>query len=295
MDGGHNEKDEKERIKQTVKETNNLKRLLRNPRCSNTQCKQDGNTAADIDEEAFQNVLNQIGSPFSSTQGSSKFEEGNDNGSAEGHTTIHKPVDPGLLPPSTKPEFPQRFASRINYNLEDRFQASNDNDPLYFQRRIPVSVTLDEREANLLMHYLDHVFPLQFPLYKPSVAKAGRGWLLNVIFRTKPLFYIVLSLGACHIQTSLHLENFNDNKSGSNILEDIERHHTLAVSELRRHIDGLELFSTTGDVARKIEILACMMQLVSFEVSSSFLFLTLTLTQAKAPATTAKQTCELDI
>jgi len=123
------------------------------------------------------------------------------------------------------------------------------------------------------MQYLDHIFPLQFPFYKPSVSEGGRGWLLDLILRTRPLFHAVLSLKLCHMQSSQSLENLN--KCDPNILEETDKHHTLALSELRSHIDGLELSTGSVNVARKIEILACMLQLVSFEVSSSLILLSL--------------------
>jgi hypothetical protein len=266
MDGGENEREEKERIKHLVKKTNDLKRLLRHPKSSITQPEQDRGSARETNEATFQNVLSQIGSPLSPISETAKF-----NDDKEGvDMTLHESVDPCLLPLSTEPQFAPRFSSRINHNLDD-FRASSNTDLRYLQRGIPISVTLDEREASLLMHYLDHIFPLQFPFYKPSVSEGGRGWLLDFILRTRPLFHAVLSLKLCHMQSSQSFENLN--KCDPNLLEDIEKHHTLALSELRNHIDGLELSTGSANLSRKIEILACMMQLVSFEVSSGLILL----------------------
>jgi len=44
------------------------------------------------------------------------------------------------------------------------------------------------------MHFLDHVFPLQYPFYKPNIADGGRGWLLVALLRTKPLYHIALAI-----------------------------------------------------------------------------------------------------
>jgi hypothetical protein len=272
MDGGQNEREEKERIKQLVKKTNNLKRLLRHPKGSTAQSEQDRGSAKETNEATFQNVLSQIGSPLSPISELAKFDKVNE----EGDMTFHESVDAGLLLLSTEPEFTPRFSSQINHSLQDHFCASSNTDLRYLECGIPVSVTLDEREASLLMHYLDHIFPLQFPFYKPSVSEGGRGWLLDLILRTRPLFHAVLSLKLCHMQSSQSPANLN--KCDLNVLEDIEKHHTLALSELRSHIDGLELSTGSVNVARKIEILACMMQLVSFEVSSSLILLSLSQT-----------------
>src|SRR5690349_21404916 len=54
--------------------------------------------------------------------------------------------------------------------------------------------TADDDQASLLMHYLDHVFPLQFRFYQPSAWDGGRGWLLITLMETKPLYHAALSL-----------------------------------------------------------------------------------------------------
>lgn len=75
-----------------------------------------------------------------------------------------------------------------------------------------------DSQANLLMHYLDvvsavlpcfplsreetgniisdsfQVFPSQFPFYDPAPFGGGRGWLLLIILRTKPLYHAALSM-----------------------------------------------------------------------------------------------------
>ncbi|KAL4965936.1 transcription factor domain-containing protein [Aspergillus stella-maris] len=57
---------------------------------------------------------------------------------------------------------------------------------------------LSTEEATLLMHFLDEVFPLQYPVYKPDTMMGGRGWLLYLLLRTKPLYHAVLALSSYH-------------------------------------------------------------------------------------------------
>ncbi|KAK7229973.1 hypothetical protein V2G26_002143 [Clonostachys chloroleuca] len=56
-------------------------------------------------------------------------------------------------------------------------------------------------DYGLIMNFIDSVFPLQLPLYKPDAAAGGRGWLLSLMFRTKALYHAVLALGAYHRST----------------------------------------------------------------------------------------------
>jgi hypothetical protein len=61
------------------------------------------------------------------------------------------------------------------------------------------SISADE--SVLLMHFLDNVFPLQYPMYKPGILEGGRGWLLALLLRMKPLYHAALALSAYHRRT----------------------------------------------------------------------------------------------
>lgn len=58
--------------------------------------------------------------------------------------------------------------------------------------------SVSAEESALLMHFLDNVFPLQYPMYKPDIEDGGRGWLLALLLRTKPLYHAALALSAYH-------------------------------------------------------------------------------------------------
>lgn len=59
-------------------------------------------------------------------------------------------------------------------------------------------------EAMLLMHFLDNVFPLQYPMYHPTVVSGGRGWFLSLLLRTKPLYHAALALSSYHHGTVVY-------------------------------------------------------------------------------------------
>lgn len=56
-------------------------------------------------------------------------------------------------------------------------------------------------ESILLAHFLDNVFPLQYPLYKPGILEGGRGWLLALLFRAEGFYHAALALSAYHRRT----------------------------------------------------------------------------------------------
>lgn len=124
------------------------------------------------------------------------------------------------------------------------------------------------REAELLMHYLDYVFALQFRFHKPSVHNGGRGWLLWLLTETKPLYHAALSLGALH-QHSLLDRNIRGQRY-HDTLNELNEHHNRALQELQIFLQSNYDDSTAADLGRKrrLQILACGVELISFEVCS---------------------------
>ncbi|KEQ69600.1 hypothetical protein M436DRAFT_55574 [Aureobasidium namibiae CBS 147.97] len=122
------------------------------------------------------------------------------------------------------------------------------------------------REAELLMHYLDHVFALQFRFHTPSVANGGRGWLLWLLTETKPLYHAALSLGALH-QHSL-LARSAQGQRYHDTLSELNEHHSRALQELQKFLQSSYEVSTGARSGRKrrLQILACGVQFISFEL-----------------------------
>lgn len=110
-------------------------------------------------------------------------------------------------------------------------------------------------EASLLMHYLDHVFPYQYPCY--DKAKWSRGWLLWLLSRNGPLYRASLGLAAFH-QRSLTGEANNDHLE----LE----FHTKAVSQLHDFLTSIDLASLEPENEILVEVITCGVALISFEV-----------------------------
>ena len=122
----------------------------------------------------------------------------------------------------------------------------------------------EEDQANLLMHYFDHVLPLQFSFYSPSIFEGGRGWLLSILVRTKPLYHVVLSLAAYHQQSVLVRGSGVPCKAS---LAKLQERHIDCINVLRSH---LEKFSREAQVKSSedlVDIMACICFLIALEVS----------------------------
>ncbi|KAH7207725.1 fungal-specific transcription factor domain-containing protein [Fusarium oxysporum] len=110
-------------------------------------------------------------------------------------------------------------------------------------------------EASLLMHYLDHVFPYQYPFF--DKARLSRGWLLWLLSKNGPLYRASMGLAALH-QRSLLGETNNHHLE----LE----FHTKAVRQLQDFLSSININELRPENETLVEIITCGIALISFEV-----------------------------
>jgi hypothetical protein len=122
---------------------------------------------------------------------------------------------------------------------------------------------MNSEEAVLLMHFVDIVFPLQYPMYKPSVMDGGRGWLLSLLLRTKPLYHASLALSAYHRET-IFLSTNSPCSTHSTV--DKEKHLAICLSEFQQAIKDVGQWVVSACPSNSLGLMACVIQLVFFEV-----------------------------
>lgn len=115
----------------------------------------------------------------------------------------------------------------------------------------------------LVMNYLDNIFPLQCYFYQPSSTARGRGWMLGLILRSKPVYFTTLAFSTL---TQIIFEHHGDVSSGSQLSIELDTYHGLAVSELQRQLRFLPTVSGPEHLRAGVEILACTTQFLSIEV-----------------------------
>jgi hypothetical protein len=114
----------------------------------------------------------------------------------------------------------------------------------------------------MIMNYLDNVFPLQYYFYLPSAAEGGRGWLLNILLRSKRLYYTALTFSAVQ-----KIFAYRDNIAyETQFLDELDYQHSIALAELAQQLEELPTLSGQEHLRLGVEILACTIQLQSIEV-----------------------------
>lgn len=111
-----------------------------------------------------------------------------------------------------------------------------------------------------MMHYLDVVFPLQFPLHERSY-DGKREWLLAILTSSRSVYYATLSLSLLHKESQL--DDFE-----SIWHSERTRYYILALQESQQLLDQLDSAAGVSKLKGNIQALASTVQLISIEVGS---------------------------
>ncbi|TQN67777.1 Trichothecene biosynthesis transcription regulator TRI10 [Colletotrichum shisoi] len=117
------------------------------------------------------------------------------------------------------------------------------------------------REAELIMYYLDYIFPLQYAYYEDKPAQGGRGWLFWLLSKKGPLRHAAFTLSA------LHQHTISQSKT-EEMESELIRHHTNAMQELRQVLGRCEMEGFDSHPEYRVEFLTCGTFLISFEVTA---------------------------
>jgi C6 transcription factor Pro1 len=121
----------------------------------------------------------------------------------------------------------------------------------------PVSID----DSVLFMHFLDNVFPLQFPMYRPEVLDGGKGWLLANLLQSKPLYYAALAIGSYH-RRMIMLEKLDHSCQISTLIQ--QEKHLEACLSLVNH------YAKNSCPPNGLGIATSVVQLVFYEVNPGF-------------------------
>ncbi|EYB24147.1 hypothetical protein FG05_00102 [Fusarium graminearum] len=202
MDGGENEKHEKQRIKLAIKKSVRERKSLqaRQRRGHNRVIRRERKVSKTAEEGTQLNIISQKNSGSAATSSSALTRQ-----------SLQSQVLSG-----------QSFAKPLGYD-----------------------------EADLLMHYLDHVFPYQYPFFDKG--KWSRGWLLWLLSKNGPLCRAALGLAALHKRSLLGETN--------NHHIELE-FHTKAVRQLQDFLSSVDVNELRPDNEILVEIIACSISLV---------------------------------
>ncbi|OQV05016.1 Fungal specific transcription factor domain-containing protein [Cladophialophora immunda] len=141
--------------------------------------------------------------------------------------------------------------------------------------RIPESYNdyssrLTDDPPALLMHYLDHVFHLQYPLFSKTAVIHSRSWVLDMMYECASFYWLVLGLASYHKESTAATSNQYLGPSEPGQLAGWRVYHAFGLHEFRQTVASMgqdnSVDAGTGKVEKGLQILACVVQFLSFKL-----------------------------
>ena len=119
-------------------------------------------------------------------------------------------------------------------------------------------------EASLIMHYFDKAFYIQFPFYDHPSGERDRGWIFKLTLKG-PTFYATLAISQLDHRSTRVVQRGSQTLALKGKID----YYAIALCELNPILKNLQVASGLAGLVDSIQALACMLQLIFFEVCSS--------------------------
>ncbi|KAH8821345.1 fungal-specific transcription factor domain-containing protein [Xylogone sp. PMI_703] len=158
-----------------------------------------------------------------------------------------------IAPKPTNDSVESSYSPRLSQHRLEHSSSTEHIDNLMIRPVFSISTN----ESVLLMHFIDNVFPLQYPMYKPRILDGGRGWLLALLLRTKPLYHAALAMSAYHRRMTILGETSHFSQAA--LLVEQEKHVELCIKSVSKFAENSCQYNGLG-------VTTAVTQLVIFEL-----------------------------
>jgi C6 transcription factor Pro1 len=116
-----------------------------------------------------------------------------------------------------------------------------------------------------VMAYLDYVFPIWFPFYRPTILEGGRSWLLTSILENECICQSVIGL-ASYFFTIVKIPGTVTESCASCSWQPLQTGTELALKAARQALDGLNHHGVQSDILETAGLVGSVVYLLSVEV-----------------------------
>lgn len=280
MDGGARQKDMADKVKAQVKKQASQRRDRKYMEMLESGTR---NVLISRDDDNNDDVRDQSNAPTARAS----TADGSDRAKSR------EPVNPGLrvAPAADAGHHHQSYASHSDTEPSSHL-SSNGSDPtppssntsgasppgseLPWTTRVPWAgrpcADYDDDGPNVDVHfvmiYLDYIFPYLFPFYRPPILSGGRGWILDVIQRNKPVYYTVNSIASYFFGLLLANGKEVHKECTETTVRKLQTQLEMGLHELQKDMRRLTDRRYPSDTREQLNVMQAIIQMAVFEVAT---------------------------
>lgn len=129
--------------------------------------------------------------------------------------------------------------------------------------------TVEKSDDFFLTLYLDTVFPLLFPWYRPPTLSGGRSWILGVVKANKAVFHTAMSLSMYYFTLLIAKEASHTIRTPCEqfVWDSLAKHIDMSMQVIRHNMDHLKTMRPKSDIFQLASALQGIVQLLILETA----------------------------
>ncbi|CAH0028201.1 unnamed protein product [Clonostachys rhizophaga] len=140
--------------------------------------------------------------------------------------------------------------------------------PQVLSNHVPLVNMGDDSDLHYIMIYIDHIFPIIFPFYRPSVLEGGRSWMLSTFLNQETMRCTIRALTVQFLAIVPCRPSPVPLNCASAAQEDSREQTTSAIRQLQEDLGGLierGPMTTPDDVLRETKVLNGVVHMLNAE------------------------------
>ncbi|KAJ4002774.1 hypothetical protein NW752_009428 [Fusarium irregulare] len=124
-----------------------------------------------------------------------------------------------------------------------------------------------ELEIGFISVYMDYVFPILFPFYRPYITRGGRSWLLSLAMTNHGFMSSVMSMSSLFLSLIPADLSVEHGSCASDTWDELQKQANVALGSIQRDLQSLRDRGVENSLVDSVHLLANMMQQLSFELA----------------------------
>ncbi|CEI67572.1 unnamed protein product [Fusarium venenatum] len=129
------------------------------------------------------------------------------------------------------------------------------------------TISPPEDGVALVAVYMDYIFPILFPFYRPYITQGGRVWLLSLAMNNTGFMSSIVSISSLVLWLVPAHAGPGQEACASKTLDEIHTQASVALGSMQRDLENLHQRGIKNCLSDTVQLLANMMQQLSFELA----------------------------
>ncbi|KAM0231509.1 hypothetical protein ACHAP5_011040 [Fusarium lateritium] len=124
-----------------------------------------------------------------------------------------------------------------------------------------------EIEIGFISVYMDYVFPILFPFYRPYITRGGRTWLLSLAMKNHGFMSSIMSMSSLVLSLIPAEISVGHGSCVSKTWDELQKQANVALGSIQHDLQRLRERGVENSLLNSVHLLANMMQQLGFELA----------------------------